>query len=220
MLSLFCCLVLILSCNSLDVVNNLYAPPRPPVIKQQLFGVTFLSIFLAFTPPSLADGQTKTFKLPPIDQSNPSRCVVKGSAMGQSNAARDSLFDLRECDLTNLSAPDLDLSGVILTKTKLANANFKGAQFSKGYLHDSDFTRADFTNAVVDRASFTGSDLTQASFNNAVLTGTGFVDANVEGADFSDSYIGDFDIKNLCKNPTLKGINEKSGVETRVSAGC
>jgi len=114
----------------------------------------------------------------------------------------------------------LDLSGVILTKTKLANANFKGAQFSKGYLHDSDFTRADFTNAVVDRASFTGSDLTQASFNNAVLTGTGFVDANVEGADFSDSYIGDFDIKNLCKNPTLKGINEKSGVETRVSAGC
>ena len=44
-----------------------------------------------------ADGDTKTFKLPPIDRSQPSstRCVLKSSAIGQSNAARDSLFDLR-----------------------------------------------------------------------------------------------------------------------------
>jgi len=167
-----------------------------------------------------ADGQTKTFKLPPIDRSDRNRCVVKGSAMGQSNAARDSLFDLRECDLTNVQAADLDLSGVIMTGTTLKNANFKAAQFSKGYLHDSDFTGADFTDAVVDRASFTGSILRQASFENAVLTGTSFADADVEGADFTESYIGDFDQRVLCKNPTLKGTNEKSGMDSKASAGC
>ncbi len=28
-----------------------------------------------------------------------SRCVFKSSAMGQANAARDKLYDLRECDM-------------------------------------------------------------------------------------------------------------------------
>jgi len=179
-----------------------------------------LSLFLIAPTPAMADGQTTKFKLPPIDRSDKARCVVKGSAMGQSNAARDSLFDLRECDLRGIKAVDLDLSGVIMTGTQLQNANFRGAQFSKGYLHESDFTGADFTNAVVDRASFKGSTLKQTNFQNAVLTGTSFEGADVEGADFTESYIGDFEQRQLCKNPSLTGTNEKSGMETRVSAGC
>lgn len=78
----------------------------------------------------------------------------------------------------------------------------------------------DFTNAVIDRGSFSGSDLTNAIFQNAVLTGTNFDNSNVEGADFTESAIGDFDARRLCKNPTLKGVNEKTGVDTRESAGC
>jgi hypothetical protein len=38
--------------------------------------------------------------------------------------------------------------------------------------------------------------------------------------DFTDSYMGDFDLKNLCKNPTLKGQNSVTGVDTKASAGC
>ena len=169
-----------------------------------------------------ADGDTKTFKLPPIDRSQPSstRCVLKSSAIGQSNAARDSLFDLRECSLSGSNAKGMDLSGVILENTDLSNTDFTDAIISKGYLHTTNFKNSDFTNAVIDRGSFKGSDLSQASFKNTVLTGTNFDDANVEGADFTESAIGDFDARRLCKNPTLKGVNEKTGVDTRESAGC
>lgn len=41
-----------------------------------------------------------------------------------------------------------------------------------------------------------------------------------ENADFTDAYIGDFDIRNLCKNPTLKGENPLTGADTRLSANC
>jgi hypothetical protein len=34
--------------------------------------------------------------------------------MGQSNAARDKLFDLRECQLAGAKANGFDLSGVIM----------------------------------------------------------------------------------------------------------
>jgi uncharacterized protein YjbI with pentapeptide repeats len=85
---------------------------------------------------------------------------------------------------------------------------------------ESNFDGADFTNAVVDRANFAGSSLKNTIFTNAVLTGTSFENANVEGADFTEAYLGDFDIKNLCRNPTLKGENAVTGADTRLSVGC
>jgi len=60
---------------------------------------------------SWADGQTKDFKFPPIDFSDKNRCVLKSSSMGQANAARDSLFDLRQCQLQGVKAVGYDLSG-------------------------------------------------------------------------------------------------------------
>lgn len=177
------------------------------------------AIFMNPTP-ALADGQTKDFKLPPIDFSDKSRCTLNSSKMGQANAARDKLYDLRQCDLSGEDASGYDLSGVIMTKTNLSKAKFIEAQFSKGYLHDSNFDGADFTNGIVDRASFKGSSLRGAIFKNAVLTGTSFEGADVENADFSEAYIGDYDIRNLCKNPTLKGENPVTGEDSFASAGC
>ena len=63
--------------------------------------------------PAMADGQTKDFKFPPIDKSDVNRCVLKGgSSMGQANAARDKLYDLRQCNLSGANAAGYDLSGV------------------------------------------------------------------------------------------------------------
>ena len=139
-----------------------------------------LATMLVFTPlPSYADGQTKEFKLPPIDYSDKNRCVLNSSKMGQANAARDRLYDLRECKLSGVSGSEYDLSGVIMSKTDVSNANFREAQFSKGYLRDSNFDGADFTNAIVDRATFKGSSLRGAIFTNAVLTATSFEGADV-----------------------------------------
>jgi len=74
--------------------------------------------------------------------------------------------------------------------------------------------------STVDRASFQGSSLKGAIFANTVLTGTSFENADVENVDFSDAYLGDFDIRALCRNPSLKGENPKTGVDTRASVGC
>jgi hypothetical protein len=74
----------------------------------------FISL-LVLVPPSIvwADGQTKEFKFPPIDYSDKSRCVLEGgSSMGQANAARDKLYDLRQCKLSGVDASGYDLSGV------------------------------------------------------------------------------------------------------------
>mmetsp|Transcript_28370 Transcript_28370/g.60091 ORF Transcript_28370/g.60091 Transcript_28370/m.60091 type:complete len:241 (+) Transcript_28370:82-804(+) len=200
------------------------ADDENPSTAKQLANAASLSIIAAsllLAPlPSHADGQTKEFKLPPIDNSDKSRCVLNSSKMGQANAARDKLYDLRECKLDGVKGNEFDLSGVIMTKTDVSGASFREAQFSKGYLRNSNFDGADFTNAIVDRASFKGSSLKGTIFQNAVLTATSFEGADVENADFTDAYIGDFDIRNLCKNPTLKGENPTTGADTRLSAQC
>ena len=153
------------------------------LLVNQLTNAASLSILAAtllFNPlPSHADGQTKEFKLPPIDKSDKSRCVPNSSKMGQANAARDKLYDLRECKLSGVNGNEFDLSGVIMTSTDVSKANFRDAQFSKGYLRDSNFDGADFTNAIVDRASFKGSSLKGTIFANAVLTATSFEGADV-----------------------------------------
>jgi uncharacterized protein YjbI with pentapeptide repeats len=181
-----------------------------------------ISFSLIFGPaaPALADGQTNKFKLPPIDLNDKNRCKFSSSAMGQANAQRDKLYDLRQCNLSGKDASGFDLSGVLMKDTDVSNTKFVESQFSKGVLQDSNFDGADFTNAIVDRANFSGSSLKGTIFQNTVLTGTSFIGSNVENADFTDSYIGDFDIRNLCKNPTLKGENPVTGADTRISAGC
>jgi len=61
-----------------------------------------------------ADGSTKEFKLPPIDLEDKNRCVFTGSKMGQANAARDKLYDLRQCQLSGKDASGFDLSGTFV----------------------------------------------------------------------------------------------------------
>eukprot|EP00962_Isochrysis_galbana_P013643 scaffold3871_cov97-Isochrysis_galbana.AAC.2 len=57
----------------------------------------------------LADGGTEKFKFPPIDNSKKGRCTFTSSAMGQANAARDSLYDLRECKMAGSDASTFDM---------------------------------------------------------------------------------------------------------------
>jgi len=179
-----------------------------------------LSLFSSGPLPAYADGQTEKFKLPPVDLRDKDRCKLTSSSIGQANAARDKLYDLRQCNLSGQKAVGFDLSGVIMTATDVSKVNFQDAFFSKAYLHDSNFDGADFSNAIVDRASFRGSSLKGTLFKNTVLTGTSFVGADVEGADFTEAALGNFDLKNLCKNPTLKGENPVTGEDTRLSVGC
>jgi len=169
---------------------------------------------------ALADGDTENFRFPPIDRSKKDRCQFSSSAMGQANAARDSLYDLRECQMADAKAGGFDISGALMAKGVFSGVDFKEAQLSKVYGAEANFDAADFTNGVVDRAYFKGASFRGALFVNTVLSGTTFENADVENADFSEAYIGMFDQRKLCQNPSLKGTNPKTEAPTRESAGC
>lgn len=173
------------------------------------------------TRPALAISEEEIkYKFPPIDKKNPDRCKFLSSAMGQANAARDSLYDLRECQMTGKDAEGFDLSGALMGDGDFSKVNFKEAQLSKVYAKGANFDGAVFTNGVVDRALFDGASLVGTIFGNTVLSGTSFEGANLQDADFTDAYLGDFDQRKLCKNKSLQGENPVTGAPTRASAGC
>lgn len=96
---------------------------------------SIMSLSLLSSPfPASADGQTEKFRLPPIDFNDKTRCSLSSSTIGQANAARDKLYDLRQCNLVGAKAAGFDLSGVIMSGTDVSKANFQDAYFSKGYL--------------------------------------------------------------------------------------
>lgn len=159
---------------------------------------------------------------PPIDRKNKKRCMWQSSSMGQSNAARadGGIFDLRECDLKGTSAAGKDISGVLMNDGKFSDVDFQQTVMSKAIAEGADFSNANFRNAIVDRVDFRKSNFRGAVFQNTVLTGSNFEDADLTNADFTDAYIAMFDVKPLCKNPTMKGTNPKTGADTFESAGC
>lgn len=167
--------------------------------------------------PTFAAG---SMKLPPIDRTNPNRCRPSSSSIGQANAARDSLLDLRECDLRGIDLSTYDLSGAIISDADLTGAKLVDAQLSKSYAPNAKFSNVDFTNAIADRVNFDGADLKNGIFANAVLSDSTFDGANLENVDFTDVYIGDFAQRSICRNPTVKGTNPVTGAPTRESLGC
>jgi uncharacterized protein YjbI with pentapeptide repeats len=170
--------------------------------------------------PALAIDSTEvSFKFPPIEN-KPGRCAFKSSAMGQANAARDSLYDLRECAMSGASAEGFDISGALLKDGDFSKANFRDAQLSKVYAPGAKFDEADFSNGVLDRAYFNGASFRGAILANAVLSGSSFEGADLTDADFTNAYTGTFDQRKLCKNPLLKGENPRTKADTRDSVGC
>jgi len=160
------------------------------------------------------------FQLPPIDKNEKNRCEFKNSAMGQSNAAKDKLYDLRECDMSGQDAKGYDIAGAIMLEGNFAKVNFKEVTMSKVLAQKANFEGADFSNAVMDRGTYKGSNFKGAILANTVLSGSDFTGADLTDTDFSDAYMGDFDNRNLCKNPTLTGENPVTGADTRASAAC
>jgi len=140
--------------------------------------------------------------------------------MGQANAARDKLLDLRECKMVGDSAADKDIAGALMDRGDFSKVDFTNSIMSKLVAENATFVGANFKNAVIDRATFDGSNLKGAIFKNTILTGSTFEGADLRDADFTDAAIAAFDIKVLCKNPTMKGTNPVTGEDTYDSAGC
>ena len=93
--------------------NEFLAKGALECLAKTMLGVA-IAATLAVPNSAFADGQTKKFSLPPIDYSDTNRCLLKSSSIGQANAARDKLYDLRKCELSGAQASGFDLSGVIM----------------------------------------------------------------------------------------------------------
>jgi len=201
--------------------SNAAALVQPAQRAATAFALSTLLVVPTLTPlPALADGDTEKFKFPPIDRSKKDRCAWVSSAMGQANAARDSLYDLRECSMVKTTAAGFDISGALLANGDFSNVDFKEAQLSKVYALGAKFDGADFTNGILDRGFYKDASFKGAIFTNAVLSSSSFENADLTDVDFTDAYIGQFDQRRMCKNPTLQGENPVTGAPTRASLGC
>ena len=123
----------------------------------------------------------------------------------------EAALDLRGCQ--NFAQADLSgrvLSGADMSEASFRGANLRGAEVSRATANSADFSGADFTNANLFGSVWNGADLSDARFPNAILTGARFGRdsasgqwAELKGADFDGALLGQSDLRELCKNPSL-----------------
>lgn len=112
-----------------DSNSNILAKEQRKFAALSLCFLSFLSPMIIL--PGASSAIDQQYKLPPIDRKDPNRCTLTSSSMGQANAARDKLYDLRECNLQGQSAAGKDISGMIGSDADFTGVNFKETQLSK-----------------------------------------------------------------------------------------
>tara|TARA_B100000579_G_C22593614_1_gene739248 strand:- start:238 stop:801 length:564 start_codon:yes stop_codon:yes gene_type:complete len=121
-----------------------------------------------------------------------------------------------------------DLHGQDLSKSSIAGAVARDANFSDVDLHGTVLTLSDLkgsnlnginlTDTLSDRVNFQKTDLRNAILVNMIASGSSFAGARIDGADFTYAILDSDDQKNLCK--IAEGTNPVTGVETRASLEC
>ena len=121
-----------------------------------------------------------------------------------------------------------DLHGQDLSKSSIAGAVARDANFSDVDLHGTVLTLSDLkgsnlkginlTDTLSDRVNFQNTDLRNSILVNMIASGSSFAGAKIEGADFSYAILDSDDQKNLCK--MAEGTNPVTGINTRDSLEC
>ena len=117
--------------NRLPTRDSDDASKLPMLYAKLALMVSIVGISMVSFAPDSVLAIAQQYKLPPIDKTDINRCTLTSSSMGQANAARDKLYDLRECDLTKQSAANKDISGMLASNADFSGVNFKEAQISK-----------------------------------------------------------------------------------------
>jgi len=113
-----------------------------------------------------------------------------------------------------------DFSQVIAKGTNFAGSNLQGCRFYKAYLVNADFTGADLRGAGLEDLSMDGATFKNADVRGAYI-GQSILDAgNLEGADFTDAQLPVKTLPLVCEREDVKGINPKTGADTRESLMC
>ncbi len=122
----------------------------------------------------------------------------------------------------------IDLHGQDLSKSSIAGATARDANFSDVDLHGTVVTLADLkgsnlngidlTDTLSDRVNFQKTDLRNAILVNMIASGSSFAGARIAGADFTDAVLDRDDQRNLCD--IAEGINPTTGISTSDSLEC
>ncbi len=86
------------------------------------------------------------------------------------------------CDLRGQDFAKADLTGVVLTQSKLNGANFTNANLKLAILRDVDLSDANLTQADLQQAAFYGAKLIGTRLVSANLTNSKLIYANLKGA--------------------------------------
>ncbi len=146
------------------------------------------------------------------------------SLAGSSTSVTPSAFSelspeaLKTKNFSGQNLQTLDFAKVDLEEANFSNADLRGAVFNASSLAKANMQDSDFSYGFAYLTNFDGADLTNAIFQETILSFSTFEDAIIDGADFSLAVLEKWQVKQLCAN--AKGVNPKTGVDTRDSLGC
>mgnify|MGYP001216475310 CR=1 FL=1 len=161
----------------------------------------FLCLILCFTNPLKANARASFEKSMEGDEvPNYVRANITGFDLHGQDLSKSSIAGAVARD-ANFS--DVDLHGTVLTLSDLKGSNLNGINL---------------TDTLSDRVNFQRTDLRNAVLINMIASGSSFAGSIIEGADFTYAILDSDDRKNLCE--IAEGVNPVTGVSTRDSLEC